>query len=54
MKTKGTVLTEEDELCVNFEKVLVAAKRANFRKNVFKISLNSLQVMRTPRPNMTI
>lgn len=46
-KSKGSVLTEEDEVCSNFDKVLVAAKRANYKKNIFRIQINRL-----PRPKL--
>lgn len=46
-KTKGSILTEEDEMYLNFEKVLVAAKKANFKKHSFKIAVNRL-----PRPKL--
>jgi len=46
-KTKGTILSEEEEIFLNFEKVLVAAKKANYKKFAFKISISKL-----PRPKL--
>lgn len=47
VKTKGSILSEEDEMLINFEKVLVAAKKANYKKHVFKITITRL-----PRPKL--
>lgn len=46
-KSKGHILSEEEELLINYDKVLVAAQKANFKKFVFKISISKL-----PRPKL--